>query len=252
MLELSTEFLISLKELCTKNDVVLIYDEVYTGWGKTGSLMNFMRESEEQTDFKNIAPDILTSAKTLGGGKASISGYIASDKIFKKAYDNLKDATIAPLIMGLGEETVTALEAINIVVEENHPQIAENLGTKINNLSVDLKEKYPNLISDIRGKGLLQGIVFNADLNIVKQAIKILPKSISSDEQFVEKLVTGSVISYLYDNFDLLTYYGSNQQIVFKIAPSTTISENDIDILFDALDHTFRFRLVKNNFFIYY
>ena len=133
---------------------------------------------------------------------------------------------------------MTALEAINIVVEENHPQIAENLGTKINNLSVDLKEKYPNLISDIRGKGLLQGIVFNADLNIVKQAIKILPKSISSDEQFVEKLVTGSVISYLYDNFDLLTYYGSNQQIVFKIAPSTTISENDIDILFDALDHT--------------
>ena len=239
LLELSTEFLISLKELCTNNDVVLIYDEVYTGWGKTGSLMNFMRESEEQTDFKNIAPDILTSAKTLGGGKASISGYIASDKIFKKAYDNLKDATLhSTTYYGFGEETVTALEAINIVVEENHPQIAKNLGTKINNLSVDLKEKYPNLISDIRGKGLLQGIVFNADLNIVKQAIKILPKSISSDEQFVEKLVTGSVISYLYDNFDLLTYYGSNQQIVFKIAPSTTISENDIDILFDALDHT--------------
>ena len=47
-------------------------------------LMNFMRVSEEENNFKNITPDILTSAKTLGGRKASISGYIASERIFKK------------------------------------------------------------------------------------------------------------------------------------------------------------------------
>ena len=111
---------------------------------------------------------------------------------------------------------MTALEAINTVVEENHPKIAEKLGNKIANESENLKEKYPDLISDVRGKGLLHGIVFKAELNLIKQAIKILPKSISSDEQFIEKLVTGSIISYLYDNFGLLTYYGSNQKIVLK------------------------------------
>ena len=191
LLELSTNFLIELRDVCTKNNIVLIYDEVYTGWGKTGSLMNFMRVSEEENNFKNITPDILTSAKTLGGGKASISGYIASERIFKKAYENLKDATLhSTTYYGFGEETVTALEAINTVVEENHPKIAEKLGNKIANESENLKEKYPDLISDVRGKGLLHGIVFKAELNLIKQAIKILPKSISSDEQFIEKLVT--------------------------------------------------------------
>jgi len=244
--ELSTNFLIELRTLCTQNDIVLIYDEVYTGWGKTGSLMNFMRPSEESRDFINISPDILTSAKTLGGGKASISGYIASDRVFKKAYDNLKDATLhSTTYYGFGEETVTALEAINIVVEENHPRIAESLGHRIKLKSENLKNKFPDLISDVRGKGLLQGIVFNAELNIIKQAIKLLPKSISSDKQFVEKLVTGSVISYLYDNYGLLTYYGSNQKIVFKIAPSTSISENDIDYLFEALEETLDLGWVK-------
>jgi putrescine aminotransferase len=246
LLELSTEFLIATRKLCTKYDIVLIYDEVYTGWAKTGSLMNFMRSSEESNGYVSVSPDILTSAKTLGGGKASIAGYIASDKIFKKAYDNLKDATLhSTTYYGLGEESVTALEAINIVVEENHPELARSLGEKIHLRSEKLQNQFPELISDIRGKGLLHGIVLNADIKIIKKLIKLLPKSISSDEQFVDKLVTGSLISYLYDNFGLLTYYGSNQRIVFKIAPSTSISEDDIDYLFDALEQTLELGWIK-------
>ena len=246
LVELSTDFLVELRDICTRYNIVLIYDEVYTGWGKTGSLMNFMRASEVENNFKNITPDILTSAKTLGGGKASISGYIASEKIFKKAYENLKDATLhSTTYYGFGEESVTALEAINTVVEENHPEIANNMGSIITSKSKDLKERYPELITDVRGKGLLHGIEFKAELNLIKQATKVLPKSISSDEQFIEKLVTGSVISYLYDNFGLLTYYGSNQKIVFKIAPSSTINKEDIDYLFNSLDKTLELGWIK-------
>ena len=51
--------------------------------------------------------------------------------------------------------------------------------------------------------------------------------------------------TYLYDNFGLLTYYGSNQEIVFKIAPSSTISEEDIDYLFESLVKTLEKGWVK-------
>ena len=51
--------------------------------------------------------------------------------------------------------------------------------------------------------------------------------------------------NYLYDNFGLLTYYGSNQEIVFKIAPSSTISEKDIDYLFESLVKTLEKGWVK-------
>ncbi len=246
LLELSNDFLIKLREVCTKYNIVLIYDEVYTGWAKTGSLMNFMRlcnDTENYLDLdhksccKNLAPDILVSAKTLGGGKASISGYIADKNIFKKAYDNLKDATLhSTTYYGLGEESITAIEAINTVVEENYPKIAKDLGLIIENKLKELKEKHPKLVKDVRGKGLIQGIVFDADIKILNKIVKALPKSISSDEQFVEKLLNGSLISYMYDNFGLLTYYGSNQNIVFKIAPSCTISEKDIEYFFNCLD----------------
>jgi len=245
--ELSDEFLIKLRKICTEHNIILIYDEVYTGWGKTGSLMNFMRQCQitdnyAEADHKcceKFTPDILTTAKTIGGGKASISGYIADEKVFKKAYDNLKDATLhSTTYYGFGEESVTALEAINIVVDENYPKIANDMGNYITQKVKNLKEKYPEIILDFRGKGLLQGIEFKIEMNLLSNLVKLLPESISSDQQFVEKLCVGSLISHLYDEYGLLCYYGSNQKIMFKIAPSATIKKEDIDYFFESLEST--------------
>ena len=65
--ELSDEFLIKLRKICTEYNIVLIYDEVYTGWGKTGSLMNFMRQCQFTENYaeanhkccEKFTPDIL-------------------------------------------------------------------------------------------------------------------------------------------------------------------------------------------------
>ena len=81
LLKCSKEFLSELREICTRNDIILIFDEIYTGWSKTGELFYFM-------NFDCI-PDILTYAKSFGGGKSSISGYTCRDHVFKKAYGNL-------------------------------------------------------------------------------------------------------------------------------------------------------------------
>src|SRR5690606_11420776 len=95
--------------------IVLIFDEVYTGWGKTGSLFYFMR-------YDGLIPDIVAYSKSLGGGKASISGYTAREGLFRKAYDRLVDVILhSTTYYGFGEETVTAIEAINVVVEEGFP-----------------------------------------------------------------------------------------------------------------------------------
>ena len=94
-------------------NIVLIYDEVYSGWCKTGNLFYFM-------NFKDVEPDVLTSGKSLGGGKASISAYTCKNKIFKKSYDNLRDATLhSTTFNALGEETITAIEAIKKAEKEN-------------------------------------------------------------------------------------------------------------------------------------
>ena len=76
LLSCSESFLRGLRDICSKENIVLIYDEVYSGWCKTGNLFYFM-------NFNNAEPDILTSGKSLGGGKASISAYTCKEKFLK-------------------------------------------------------------------------------------------------------------------------------------------------------------------------
>ncbi|WP_031186670.1 aminotransferase class III-fold pyridoxal phosphate-dependent enzyme, partial [Streptomyces sp. NRRL S-1896] len=114
MTECSEEFLRGLRELCTEEKIVLIFDEIYTGWGKTGSLFHFMR-------YPGLVPDVVTTSKSFGGGKSSVSAFIAREPVFRKAYDSLGDAMLqstSTTYYGFGEETATALEAVNIAVED--------------------------------------------------------------------------------------------------------------------------------------
>jgi len=249
LLKCSKEFLSELREICTRNDIILIFDEIYTGWSKTGELFYFM-------NF-NCIPDILTYAKSFGGGKSSISGYTCRDHVFKKAYGNLNDATLhSTTYNGFGEETLTAIEAINIIIEDDYVSKSKHIFNKINPGLIKLKEKYPKIISDIRGSGALNGILINAKSKLIDSISKFIPMDFFKDERFLPKLATGAVISALYDEHDILTYYGSNREIPLIISPSIIVNDDEIDIFLKALDKTLEKGLItlilkfaKNKFF---
>ena len=243
LLECSEDFLRGLREICTINNIILIFDEIYTGWGKTGEYFYFMR-------YKELAPDILTMSKSFGGGKSSISCFTTSQKIFEKSYGKIQESTIhSTTYNAFGEESLTALEAINIVVEDNYPQKAKDIGKEIKDNLISLKQKYPNLIKEIRGQGCLQGIIFNSGPNILKQLISFIPIDLTKDERFLSKLITSSVISNLYSEFNILSSLGQNKEICLWISPSLIIEKSEIDYFFKSLDKCLSygyFKLVKN------
>ncbi len=230
--ECSTEFLKALRDLCTQEDIVLIFDEVYTGWAKTGEIFYFMHHG--------VVPDIVTSSKSFGGGKATIACYITRERIFRKAYDNMNDAILhSTTFNGFGEETVTAIEAINILVEDDYPARSKHIGERIRAGLTRLKEKYPDFIDDIRGRGALNGVLLNPTINaVMKAALQFIPGSFFKDERLVAKLVTSAVISELYTTHNILTFYGSNREIPLIISPSLIATDEDIDRFLDALDKT--------------
>ena len=80
---------------------------------------------------ENLCPDILTMSKSFGGGKSSISCFVTTSKIFEKAYGNLEDSMIHLQPITLLVRCATAIEAINIAVEENYPLKAKNNGKLI-------------------------------------------------------------------------------------------------------------------------
>ena len=113
LLECSTMFLQELRNVCDKENIILIFDEVYTGWSKTGALFNFF--------YHDVIPDIVTMSKSFGAGKSSIAGYVTREKIFLRAYGKLNDSIIhSTTYNGFGEECVTALEGIRILVRDNY------------------------------------------------------------------------------------------------------------------------------------
>lgn len=228
----TTDFLKELRSICTDNNIVLIFDEVYSCWAKTGELFHFMGHK--------VVPDIVTMAKSMGGGKASISGYTTRKPYFMKAYGNLHHAIIhSTTYNGFGEETITAIEAINITVEDDYVGRSKRIFRQLNGGLRKLKEKYPDFITEVRGSGALNGVLLNdALIPGLKKALSFVPNEFFSDESFIAKLLTAAVISELYNEYSILTFYGVNREVPLIISPSLIAEPEDIDIFLQALDKT--------------
>ncbi|MET9437108.1 aspartate aminotransferase family protein [Streptomyces sp. NPDC006551] len=226
----SAEFLRALRRICTERDIVLIFDEVYTGWGKTGALFHFMHHP-------GLVPDIVTTSKSFGGGKASISGYITREPIFRAAYDNLSDATLhSTTYYGFGEETATALEAVAIAVDEDFPGRARELGERLRTGLSEIADHHPRLVRRVEGKGALHGVFLTPGPHIPAKLREMLPTSVAKDPQAVSKLLTGAVVAALYRDHGILTFFGSNRAIALIVSPPLVARADEVDLFVKALD----------------
>lgn len=227
----SEEALRELRELCTAEGIVLIFDEIYTGWGKTGHLFYFMRHA-------GLVPDILTYSKSLGGGKASISGYTVREPLFRKAYDRLNDVILhSTTYYGFGEETVTAIEAVNVVVEDDYPARARQIEAILSTGLDRLHKTYPETIERVTGVGSLHGVFLQSGPKMLSLAAKLVP-GFSNDPQFGRKLIALSVIADLYREHRIMTYYSPNGQNPLMVAPTLVVEPADLEYFLTALDAT--------------
>ena len=117
----SEKFIEKLKYLKDKYKFRIIFDEVFTGFFKSKKMFYF-------ENLKDINPDIICLSKTLGGGKSSISCLVIDDEIYENAYGQLNDTFLhTTTYNGFGEESVTAIEALNILSKPNFKTKVENL-----------------------------------------------------------------------------------------------------------------------------
>ena len=141
------EFAQGVRDLCTKHNALLIFDEVQTGVGRTGDLYAYQG--------LNVVPDILTSAKALGGG-FPIGAMITTTEIAQ----HLKVGTHGSTYGGNPLACAVAEAAFDTV---NTPEVLAGVKEKaalFNELLAAVNEKY-NVFSEIRGQGLLIGAVVN-------------------------------------------------------------------------------------------
>jgi predicted acetylornithine/succinylornithine family transaminase len=138
------DFITNLRNLCDEKKILLIFDEIQCGLGRTGKLFAY--------EHYNIEPDIITLAKSLGSG-LPIGALIAKDKTCSGFGPGDHGTTFGgnPLCCA------AALTTLKIIIRDNLPQHALEMGSYFKNKLESLKRKH-SFIREVRGIGLMIGI----------------------------------------------------------------------------------------------
>ena len=154
-------FLPEVREICTKNNVLMILDEVQSGLGRTGKLFAFQHS--------NIQPDGLILGKALGGGFMPVSCFLASKEVMQWLTPGSHGSTFGgnPLAAAIGKKSLELLE------EENLIENSRVLGDFFKDALINIKS---NVIKEVRGKGLWIGMVIDPNYVSGKDLSKLLLK----------------------------------------------------------------------------
>jgi len=213
VVELPLGYLARLKEMCAARGMLLIVDEAQTGLGRTGTMYAFERDG--------VAPDILTLSKTLGAG-LPVAAVMTGDDIERICAERgfLFYTTHAsdPLAAAV------ALTVLDVIERDGLVERAAKLGDRLRDRLVDLQGRY-DVVGDVRGRGLLQGIELVTD------------KATRTPADALGAAITSACLERgLHMNIVQLPGMGG----IFRIAPPLTISEADLDTGLDMLDDSVR------------
>ena len=161
---LSPAFIRALRALCDEHGLMLIFDEIQTGVGRTGKLFAY--------EWSGISPDIMSVAKGIGGG-FPMGACLATAEAAKGMTAGTHGSTFGgnPLAMAVGNAV------LDVVLGPGFLERVERMGLLMKQRLAELKDRHPAVISEIRGTGLLLGLrtnVPNTEVVAAARAEKLL------------------------------------------------------------------------------
>jgi L-lysine 6-transaminase len=141
------EFFVGLRKICDENEVLLIFDEVQTGIGLTGKMWAF--------EHFSVAPDIISFGK-----KAQVCGVLANKEKFDEIPNNVfrESSRINSTFGGNFIDMLRFQLILEVIEKENLVENARIMGEFLLEKLQDLQAKYPDLVSNARGRGLMCAI----------------------------------------------------------------------------------------------
>mmetsp|Transcript_1333 Transcript_1333/g.2043 ORF Transcript_1333/g.2043 Transcript_1333/m.2043 type:complete len:216 (+) Transcript_1333:42-689(+) len=196
------EFFATARKLCDESGALLICDEVQVGMGRSGKLWGF--------ENLGIEPDVFTSAKALGGG-VPIGAMLARGEAASVLGPGDHASTYGgnPLACAAGLAVAQYLCDHDVLtkVQERGAQLSAGLAT--------LAEKYPSILADTRGWGLLKGIKINDDAGVT----------------------AGELVGELMEEGLLTVAAGPS---VVRFVPPLIVTEEEIDLALEMFDRTLK------------
>jgi putrescine aminotransferase len=200
-----SDYLVKVRQLCDTKGALLIVDEVQTGLGRTGAMF--------AVDHYQVVPDIMTLAKALGGGVMPIGAFIARPQLWEKYITSpfLHTSTFGgnPLACAAGIAT------IEVIREEALVRKSAEQGEYLLGKLKELANAYPQVIKEVRGKGLFIG------LELTKEG------------------AGGLLMSELIEHGILVAYTLNNPKVI-RIEPPLIITKEQIDTVMKVIETAIR------------
>jgi len=181
-------FIKNLRKLCDENDLLLAFDEVQCGMGRTGKLFAHQ--------FYETKPDIVSTAKAIAGG-FPLGACLATKNSASGMVFGVHGTTYGgnPLAMAV------ANSVLDEILKKNFLKNVQEVGSFLKNELIKIQQKFPDLVDEIRGEGLMLGIKINT------------------------KIENGIVVKKFIDNYLLTIPAGEN---VIRILPPLIITKKQV------------------------
>lgn len=217
----STEYLREARRLCSKYGTLLVFDEVQTGFCRTGRFL--------AAHHFGVHADMVVLAKALSGGLVPSGAVLMTDPIYQSVYGSLKRSLIHTstysengLAMRVGIAVLDTLERENL--EKRAAENGEYLRARLRELLTGFE-----MVDEVRGAGMFNGIAFKAPRKLTLRA---------SFEAFtrIHPAMFGQVlVMRLFRDHDVLTQICGNNFMVLKVAPPLIATRDQLDRCAEAL-----------------
>ena len=215
---------------------LLIADEVQTGIGRTGTLFS--------VDHWAVQPDIMTLAKSLGGGLLPIGAMMCSRDLWKRAYGSVQNYMLHTSTFGGGSLACAAgLATLDVICSGTILGNAVERGNQLRKGLTEICKKRRSL-NEVRGKGLLLGLEFNpmssaaaAHWHQLKET-RLSKYLIPNLGSMLDSMCTLYTMQTLLDEHKIYTQVTRSNPLVLRVQPPLTITAAEVDCFLKALDQT--------------
>ena len=199
------DYLPAVRQICTRRGVLMLLDEVQTGLGRTGEMFG--------CNHSGVAPDIMSLGKAISGGVIPCAAFHTTDEIFNSFHPNpfYHTSTFGANPMA----TTAAAATIQTLQEENLISRSKEMGEYFRAGLKQLQELFPNIIRDVRGRGLLIGV------------------------EIVDAKVGESLAARMFER-NVLVAYTLNKPEVIRIEPPLIITRELIDTALERFEDSLR------------
>ncbi len=211
-------YLKAVVDLCHQHGVLVVFDEIQTGLGRTGQLF--------ASEYEGVSPDVMTLAKALGGGLIPVGAMLCSEAAYNDTFAEKHSSTFAgsTLACRVGLRVLEMLTRDGGAILE---QIKAN-GALLKEGLVRIQERYPQVIKSVRGRGLMLGI----EIGVTRETFPGSLIGIMAEQE----LLTPVLSSWLLNMEHLRVAPTLNGSSVIRLEPSLTITKEQCEYALRAIE----------------